>query len=147
MVMCNVYAPNEDDPGYFKEVIRVLEKFHNKDVVLLGGDFNMVMDPAIDRLDSQHNHHKSLIILEEYMSRCNLCDIWQLRNPEARRYTWFWDGKERNRISASRIDMMLISGEYSNCVTSCNISSGQNTDHALVQIELSLDTYVRGPGT
>ena len=144
--MCNIYTPNDDSPDFFHKVIQIIESMQDKDVLILGGDFNMVMDPAKDRHCSLINHVKSLQVLDEYMNREELCDIWRYRNPESRTYTWCRDGKRPGKISASRIDMFLTNIAYADSVDQCSITPGRLTDHSLVAISMNLQTFVRGPG-
>ena len=145
MVICNIYAPNEDDPTFFQKAIEKMEEFQERDIVLLGGDFNLVMEPSIDRYNSLSNHSKSLTIVLEYMGCCNLVDIWRIRNPDKRQYRWCHDGNQKG-ISTSRIDMMLISGCYSDSVLDCKIKSGFKMDHSLVMMTLNVSMFDRGPG-
>ena len=146
VALCNLYAPNTDEPKFYKQVVNLMEQIEDVDVIVMGGDFNLVLDPKIDRLDSLYNHHGSATILKEYMENVNLQDIWRLRNPDSKRFTWFRDGIVCNRISASRIDMLLISGSFCDRVTSCEISPSIRTDHSLVTVGINLDMYTRGPG-
>ena len=39
--LCNVYAPNEDNLGFFISMLRTLEK-HALDNIVIGDDFNLV---------------------------------------------------------------------------------------------------------
>ena len=119
----------------------------HKILIPRSGDFNLVMDPKMDRLDSNHNHVNSHAVLQEYIERAQLVDIWRLRNPDKKIFTWCRDGVVRNRRSASRIDMLLVSQAYADCVHDCSISFGHRSDHSLVLMDICLDKYKRGPGT
>ena len=48
VVICNIYALNTDDCEFFKKVISTLEEFEDRDIVILGGDFNLVMNAELD---------------------------------------------------------------------------------------------------
>ena len=96
----------------------------------------------MDRHKSDNNHDKSAAILKEYMNRTDLCDIWRIRNPECKRYTWH---RPANK-SASRIDMILISELFATQITSCEIQPAIRSDHSLVNIEINFENYKRGPG-
>ena len=148
-VLCNIYAPNEDSPEFFDQIIKVIEKYDDRDAVIIGGDFNLVLDPSIDRLHSLHNNSNSHKLLSNYMTNNGICDIWRIRNPEAKRFTWFRDkgGRNRKDISASRIDMFLINDAMQDSVSDCNIEYGFKSDHSLINISINLDAFRRGPGT
>ena len=47
-LLCCVYAPNEDCPGFFQEIINRIE-IQEFDLAIWGGDFNQVFDPKLDR--------------------------------------------------------------------------------------------------
>ena len=121
------------------------ENFIDKDLLIMGGDFNLVMDSTVDRLNSTYNHDKSLMVLKEYVDRDDLVDVWRAQHPEDRSYSWFRN-KKSGGISASRIDMLFTSESYMDCVVSSKLSAGYKTDHSFVEMNISLDTYDRGPG-
>ena len=73
-IVCNIYAPNGDDPAFFEDVIKMVEEFKDHDGVILGRDFNLIMEPEKDRLNSLNNHHRALGVLKEYMESSNLVD-------------------------------------------------------------------------
>ena len=146
IIVANLYAPNEDDPEFFESVIRTIETYEDRDLTILGGDFNLVMNPKIDRLNSEYNHERSCKVLKEYCDRSNLVDAWRVLNPEQKRFTWH--RLNRNRIPvSSRIDMLFVNEGMLDCVSRCNIEVGHLTDHSLINMTIKLDNYTRGPGT
>ena len=116
ITLCNIYAPNEDSPEFFHKLINTIETFQNRDIVIIGGDFNLVMQPEKDHLNSDHNNHKSLTTLNEIMEKTELTDIWRVLNPDKHTYTWCHGKGNDNKISASRIDMFLVSDAYCDCI-------------------------------
>ena len=71
-LIVNVYGPNTDQPEFIQEVIQAIENVPDYDYLIMGGDFNFVMNPSIDRKDSVINHHNSCEILQEYMNKTNI---------------------------------------------------------------------------
>ena len=49
--LCNLYLPNEDKPKFFKRVFKTLSKVTVENVII-GGDFNLMLNPKIDRHNS-----------------------------------------------------------------------------------------------
>ena len=47
--LANIYAPNEDDPTFFKQVFDHLHDFVCEEIIL-GGDFNLVLDFNLRRI-------------------------------------------------------------------------------------------------
>ena len=138
----NVYAPNNDDPEFFLKMIEIIEKSQEVDFLYVGGDFNLVLNPEIDRHKSTYNNEHSKEILSEYLNQSGLCDIWRMRNENVKRYTWHRPRKE----SASRIDMILIPMGQASLVTECDIIPAIRTDHSLCIVELTENEITRGPG-
>ena len=115
------------------ELVKILEQnFQENDGLLLGGNWNLVMDPVLDRNDSTHNNEGALHVLQEYMDRVALCDMWRVLNPAARRYTWHrWN---HHKPQASRLDIVMVPQWMVDCVHSCSIEPGFMTDHSAVVI-------------
>ena len=47
ITLANIYAPNDDNPEFFHKVKELLLREGNPNIVI-GGDFNLLLDPAID---------------------------------------------------------------------------------------------------
>ena len=43
LTLANIYAPNEDDPAFFKCLFDHLQDFQG-DEIIIGGDFNLVLE-------------------------------------------------------------------------------------------------------
>lgn len=57
LTLVNVYPPNDDDPNFFKTLADHMEDFQ-KDEIIIGGDFNTVLDVQKDKkggLPKTHN--------------------------------------------------------------------------------------------
>ena len=67
--LCNLYAPNEDKPEFFRDISKYLQDFQC-DGIIIAGDKNS---------------------LEEVKGICatwDVLDIWRVFNQEEERYTW-----------------------------------------------------------
>ena len=78
-------------------------------------------------------------ILEEH----DLSDIWRIKNPDKRRYTWH--SSKKPHIS-SRLDYFSISSCLTNRTTSCKIKAGYRTDHSAVVTCIQIEQQIKGPG-
>lgn len=139
IVITNIYAPNEDDVNFYQNTIQQIENFDNRNIIW-SGDFNLVMNPAIDRYNSTSNHKKACAVLESYMLEAELVDIWRLKNPQARSYTW------QNNDRKSRIDMFVINEGFIPMVQNVTILACNLSDHALLSLSIDLTDQPRGPG-
>ncbi len=85
--------------------------------------------------------YKLLGIIEHF----DLLDIWRVRNPEAKKYTWI--NKTRSGIVQSRIDYFLVSTSISNIVKKVDITPGIRSDHSMLCLLLDPDSpEKRGKG-
>ena len=75
-VLCNIYTPNSDCLSFFKKVIETVESYNDYDAVIIGGDFNLVMDLSVDRNDSLRNHTQAWDLWMEYMDHASVMDVW-----------------------------------------------------------------------
>ena len=138
----NIYAPNNDDPNFFKSVFNNLSTFECEHLVL-GGDFNLVQNIQKDKKGgNQITHFKSLEEIEKFKENMNLTDIWRDLHPDTLRFTW-----RRNKPEIHcRLDFFLISSSLSTDALEADILPGFKTDHSLITLSLGTKTNPRGPG-
>ena len=88
MRIINVYAPNLDTPSFFQNINILIEE-NTMDHLIFCGDFNLVLNPAIDTSKYVSiNNPKSRITLLETISTYNLKDAFRHFHPCTCRYTW-----------------------------------------------------------
>ena len=143
--LVNCYAPNGDCPNFFEQMIDKLEEVSNNDVTICGGDFNLVLNPEQDRLDSLYNPPKSSKIVQNYIEKAHLVDTWRMINPDLTEFTW--SRLKGIHPCASRIDLILMPLAWANRITSSVIKPFRCTDHKMVCTSFKLDNIQRGPGT
>ena len=107
----NIYAPNNetDQVLLFKQLDEAFENHTVSalDDIVIGGDWNFVRDIAIDKSGGNLVPKiKSVSCLNNLMYSYNLCDVWRIKNPNSKRYTW----RQRNpELIQCRLDFWLIS--------------------------------------
>ncbi|KAL9964015.1 hypothetical protein ACROYT_G027586 [Oculina patagonica] len=142
LTICNIYAPNTDDPTFFQNVSEELSRFKCEEIIL-GGDFNLVMDVAKDKMGGKlTTHRNSLKVIQNIRDNLDLTDIWRDLNPEERRYTWRQNKPEIH----CRLDFFLVSASLAGRVLKADILPGYKTDHSLCNIVINYRTHHRGPG-
>ena len=140
--MGNIYAPNDDNPNFFRNVLSHLLSFECEDIIL-GGDFNLVLDVQNDKKGGRLTTHKnSLKEVQNIINSLDLIDIWRVSNPDIRRFTWRRSKPEIN----CRLDFFLTSNSLSSAITKADILPGYKTDHSLITLHLANNTNPRGPG-
>lgn len=143
--LVNLYAPNNDNPQFFRNVFQRMEQFPN-DYKIIGGDFNLVLDNEKDlrgSVSGQHAHKEAISFLKEYMSDEGLVDVWRLQNPEKRLYTY---RKENPTNYHARLDLFLVSDTLVNFVSKTDIHASYISDHATPSLEVSPNLVQRGKG-
>ena len=108
-LLINVYAPNitTKQSLFFQtlsDIIAVNEPSAPDCKILLGGDFNVTLDPALDCLGGNPVLNKSVKFLEDIMMENDLVDIWRIRNPDSKKFTW----RQKSPIIQRRPDYWLI---------------------------------------
>ena len=162
-IIVNIYAPNQDDPSFFINVLAKLDDIGCENVIW-GGDFNFVFQPDIDKEGgTNQTHFKCRKVVIDWMVDREYIDIWRVQHEGLRKYTWFSHprvkgGKKRNmcdpgaqnvpnyEIIACRLDFFLIPSNFQQNTVYTSIISGFHSDHNMVTMSLRFDNYQRGRG-
>ena len=125
MTLVNVYAPNEDNPAFFRNVRDKL----CCDFIVLSGDCNLVCDVSKDKeggvaTTNLKSKEEVDVIREDF----ELADIWRELSPEATGFTW----RRENPEIQSRLDFFLISLSLCPEITKADIVPGSRTDHSMI---------------
>ena len=89
----------------FKNFAKILEIMTN-DHYILGGDFNIYLNPRLDNMDSlqeQHDSRNYRADISSFLHVNNIADVRRVINPDKKFNTWH-QGNTR-----SRLDYMFIS--------------------------------------
>ena len=148
MVLINYYAPNEE-----KDQLKVLDDLNHilyniditEDTVLVwGGDFNHIFDIRLDadggslKLKLKSVSKVSLMMAENY-----LCDIYRIRNPEIKRFTW----RRKTAFKEKRLDYFLISDCLQEAVQTIEIIPSVQSDHSALNLNFcTVQNEARGRG-
>ena len=144
-VLVNIYGPNEDRPEFFISLFELIQKYKSTELMIMG-DFNMVLNAQLDRMDGKQYSPKSLTVLKEIMESFELADIWRLCNPNEKTYSWFRRKSYNRGISASRLDFALTSYSLNPFVDKITYEYGYKSDHSLLKMLLNVGDNVRGHG-
>ena len=143
-VLCNLYAPNTDNPVFFTKLFEEIERFNIVDLMLIG-DFNLVINAKIDRTVDTVYHPRALACLLQNMERLNLCDVWRARNASKVLYSWEKSGINGSQCG-SRIDMMLCNNALISKCSEVTYNNSLYSDHMLLLVQLNCTNHPRGPG-
>ncbi len=57
--------------------------------LVVGGDFNAVVNPALDKSQSDTTANPSSKLLNKFITELNLIDLWRIQNTKAKDLTFF----------------------------------------------------------
>ena len=138
----NVYAPNEDLPDFFVNILEGLQHY-TEDHILLMGDFNKYLDPKKDKKGvGTLILAKSAQVINAFIEDSDWVDIWRTLYEDKFQYTW----SRRKPLIMHRLDYVLAPIGTCNIIKSCEIEHGTFSDHATVIVDLYANIAIRGPG-
>ena len=137
LCIANIYGPNVDDPSFFHSFFTALSAYSDT-TLIVGGDFNLVLNPEIDRLSraGSYRNWQSADIIKQYMSDFGLCDAWRSCHPMLKEYTFF----SPVHHSYSRLDYFLTSNSTMMEISDTQIHPITISDHAPVTLTITKKT-------
>ena len=155
ILLINVYAPNtaRERKLYFSTLAKQIDKLssdYETDSIILGGDFNCVLDHSKDKISPSGIHNDSSVKeIKNMMNHFNLIDAWRRLNPNDLQYTWHKLCKNKPHLNISvRLDRWLISDKIFPEAKNCEILSCAISDHSPVVLSMeTLEGIKRGKGT
>ena len=140
-VLGSIYGPNRDEPQFYEHLAEILDSV-DYDHVILGGDFNLVMDTQNDCFGYvRENNVNAKKKLTSTCNKHNLIDIWRHHKPNEQQFTWY----SSTFSKGARLDMFLVSSHLSSLCNNLQITPGYRTDHNMISMGLQLGES-RGPG-
>ena len=133
-VFANIYAPNKvhDQCIYFKEIQDRLDGIISspEQKVVMGGDFNVTFDSNLDCSGGSPAQRESVKVLEQICLDMDLVDVWRIRNPDIRSFTW----KQTKPLIQRRLDFWLISDICQDEVEQVKIIPSIKSDHSAITL-------------
>lgn len=143
-VFINVYN-SMDERIKFTEFTYLSTQIPPSAYLVIGGDFNTVLDSDLDRTSTLRNrsHRKSFDALQRFLEAFNLVDVWRCVYPEVKSFTFF------NVKGQSRLDYFFLQSHMLARVTACNIHERpqylDKEDHISDHAPLSVQIQTNGP--
>ena len=109
------------------------ENLDSEENVIVGGDFNCPLIPALNKRDGLMIPRKAVVdSIKCLQSELDLVEIWRIRNPQTKSYTW---SKTSDTI-LHLLDFWLTSNNLCDFVTYTDIIPAIKTDHAVISLPL-----------
>ena len=143
ILLINIYAPNDNQGNFFNTLNNLIIE-QNHETMVIGGDFNIVLNPAKDKKNGNIDRNKRIIEQVNNMNSSNdLTDVWRVLNPDSLNYTWH---SNNNPPIFCRLDYFLVSNNILNNITKCKITHGYKSDHSIVYFDINMENHTKGPG-
>ncbi len=88
LALVSIYGPNETDGAFLTQISKTLLEEIDCPLVV-GGDFNAVINPALDKSQSDTTANPSSKLLNKFITELNLIDLWRIQNTKAKDFTFF----------------------------------------------------------
>jgi len=137
--MINIYAPNKttEQSLFFHKITDLISNEAGSHKILLGGDFNVILDPSMDAFGGNPAYKDLAKLLDEVLAENDLVDIWRIQNPDVKRFTWM----QKTPLIQPRLDYWFIDDSLQDDIAKIDIVTAIRTDHSAVILEIdSLDT-------
>ena len=140
----NIYGPSI--PSHREAFFSTIQNHMFDDTpTIMGGDFNMVEDPALDRIPAlaKYYHTQGNIALTKLKQKHDVHDTWRTQNPRTKQYTW--RSRKQFDNTKSRLDRLYLSATLTSL--SHSIIPHVLSDHSIVTVTVQLPTNNKpGPG-
>ena len=142
-LLANVYNYNIDDTEVFVTLKDQVMKVKDVDYFILAGDFNLALDPTVDRYGGGQLNIHTTQYLRQLMEDFELIDMWRNRHPNDVQYSW---ERSAPKYTASRLDYILCSETFNNIVHNVEYKHAIRTDHKAIVLNLQINQQKRGSG-
>ncbi len=107
--------------------------------VLIGGDFNTTLHPQLDANKEIPKHAARRNILNKFMRRMNLSDVWRKKHGQESKFTYIH--RQVNPPTMSRLDYIFMLKNDIDYVESCEILENiRLSDHFPVSLTVNMNT-------
>ena len=145
-LFANLYAPNKtNEQSTFFEEIR--EELDNYSVVedcniVIGGDFNVIFDPDLDGNGGNPKRKESVKCINSICLANDLIDIWRIRHPNVKRFTW----RQKMPVIQRRLDFWLVSNGMQEDIDNVDVIPSLKSDHSAIVLSMNgIENRPRGP--
>ncbi len=140
LALVSIYGPNETDSAFLTQISKTLLEQIDCPLVV-GGDFNAVVNPALDKSQSDTTANPSSKLLNKFITELNLIDLWRIQNTKSKDFTFF----SNRHKTFSRIDYIFLSPSLIPSNSSISILPIVLSDHSAVLCSQGR-TYPLGKG-
>ena len=140
-LFANIYAPNEDRPEFYNNILELVMT-NDAEHVVLGGDLNVHLS-SMDKKGSEWKLTKSASCINNFLEENSWVDVWRFFHEDIFQFTW---RKSKPKPIFTRIDYFLVPEGLVDMVSDCEILPGFLSDHSFIKLDLKVIQGIKGPG-
>ncbi len=125
LALVSIYGPNETDSAFLTQISKTLLEEIDCPLVV-GGDFNAVINPALDKSQSDTTANPCSKLLNKFITELNLIDLWRIQNTKSKDFTF----SSNRHKTFSRIDYIFLSPSLISSNSSISILPILLSDHS-----------------
>ena len=139
----NIYAPNDvnDRKHFLGNMIDVINDNSTDGHIIIGGDLNTVLNPELDKIGGTKPNPACANIINDYIVKQELVDIWRVKHGQDKRYTW----KQNKPHILCALDYWFIPSIFDAATDFVKILTVPRTDHLAVHLRMSFESDNKGP--
>ena len=136
--MINFYNANTEQQQVdtLKDVSSMLDQIDldSEYKLIWGGDFNFYFNLSLEAdVGKPSITLMSLAKFESINQKLDLCDVWRIRNPDSRRFTY----RSKSPFLQRRLEYLFIFDSIQEDVNQIDILASLNSDHSPVYLKFS----------
>ena len=145
--LVNIYSPNREKEQilFYTDLRNSLRQMNVTSAtnILIGGDWNVVQDTSIDKCGGTLAVRVNVMnLLHSLFDEFELKDIWRVRNPKKKRYTW----RQKRPSVQCRLDYFVISVSLFDIVINTSILPALLSDHSPITMDVKFIKTIKGNG-
>ena len=142
----NIYAPNKtkEQCTFFQLIQSELDNLNIEadGNIIIGGDFNVILNPELDGLGGKPKLKESVKTIDEMRLSFDLIDIWRVRNPDVKHFSW----RQKNPVVHRRLDFWLINSSIQEDIEGTDIIPAIRSDHSAITLSFNgIEEHQHGP--
>ena len=147
LFLINLYAPNKEKEqcDFLTDLRNIMNrlKVKREDKIIIGGDWNIVKNINMDKKGGTGKIRKKVLsLLNELSDEFEIEDMWRIKNPVKRRYTW----RQTKPLVQCRLDYFMISTQLLDNVEKITILPASLSDHSPIYASFKFTPLIKGPG-
>ncbi len=118
LALVSIYGQNETDSAFLTQISKTLLEEIDCPLVV-GGDFNAVINPALEKSQSDTTANPSSKLLNKFITELNLIDLWRIQNTKAKDFTCVHSRIQQNFVvlekNKNKQDVLFVFSISASC--------------------------------